>query len=171
MNALDRFHIDIFKLSNSTHSYEFEFNDKFFAEIENSIVEQGSGEVVITLDKNESFIKMTINITGKIELTCDRSLDLFDFPINVDKEIIFKYGEEEIELDDNIVMITRDTQRLNLAQYIYEFIGLEIPMKKLHPRFNDESEEDEMVYTDEETKNDDNSEATDPRWEALKKLK
>ncbi|QSE96987.1 YceD family protein [Fulvivirga lutea] len=171
MNALDRFHIDIFKLSNSTHTYEFEFNDKFFAEIENSIVEKGAGNIHITLEKNESFIKMTIKITGKIELTCDRSLDLFDFPLNVDKEIIFKYGEEEIELDDNIVMITRDTQRLNLAQYIYEFIGLEIPMKKLHPRFDNESEEDEMVYTDEVKDNEDDSETTDPRWEALKKLK
>ena len=97
MNVLDRFHIDIFKLSNKAHNYEFEFNDKFFAEIENSIVENGHGNIAITLDKNESFIKMTIKITGDIELVCDRSLDVFDFPIDVNKEIIFKYNKKNID--------------------------------------------------------------------------
>ena len=43
-------------------------------------------------------------------------------------------------------------------------------MKKLHPKFQDESDDDEMIYisdADEQSQ----EESTDPRWEALKKLK
>ncbi|HRX00449.1 MAG TPA: YceD family protein, partial [Cyclobacteriaceae bacterium] len=59
-----------------------------------------------------------------------------------------------------------------LGQLVYEFIGLAIPMKKLHPRFQeeDETEEGKMVYsssTDEEQK----EEEVNPMWDKLKKLK
>lgn len=171
MNELDRFHIDIYKLSNSRHEYDFTFDNNFFIEQEESLIEKGSGDIHIILDKNESFIKMAISINGQVELICDRSLDPFDFNIEIDRSIIFKYGEEEKELDDDVIMITRDTQRLNLAQYVYEFIGLEIPMKKLHPRFENDNTDDELVYSDMDQKRDDNDADTDPRWETLKKLK
>ena len=171
MHELDRFHIDIYKLSNSTHEYDFEFNDVFFDAIEESIVEKGSGKIDIVLTKNDSFIKLTMKINGQVELTCDRSLETFDFPLEVNSDIIFKYGDEEVELDDEVYMITRETQRINIAQIAYEFIGLQIPMKKLHPKYDNSSEEDELVYFDDEKENEENSSAFDPRWEALKKLK
>lgn len=174
MRALDRFNVDIFKLSNATHQYDFEFDDTLFGEFDDSFVDKGQGKVIVALEKNESFIKLTMTIDGKIELQCDRSLDMFDFPIHIERSVIFKYGEEEQELDDEIVIITRDKQRLNLAQYIYEFIGLEIPMKKLHPRFEDDTTDDELIYsseTEDEQSDSDNSTDIDPRWEKLKKLK
>ena len=169
MKETDKFQIDIFKLKNAKHEYDFEFDSNFFASFEGSIIEKGHGSIRVLLDKTESFITLTITISGVVELICDRSLDPFDFSIESSRSILFKYGEEEKEIDDEIIMITRSTQRLNLAQYFYEFIGIEIPMKRLHPRYVDETEEDEMVYTDENTGNKDR--AADPRWAALKKLK
>ena len=35
-------------------------------------------------------------------------------------------------------IIQRDTAWLELGQYIFEFIALAIPIKKLHPRFQEE---------------------------------
>lgn len=170
MKELDKFQIDIFKLKNSKHDYEFEFDSNFFAEFEGTTVEEGHGNVFATVDKTESLIKLTIKINGVVKLKCDRSLDDFDFPLVTNKSILFKYGEEEKEIDDEIIMITRSTQRINLAQYIYEFVGIEIPMKKLHPRYTNETDEDELVYTD-EAENEEKENAADPRWAALEKLK
>ena len=72
--------------------------------------------------------------------------------------------------------ISRDTVSLELGQYIYEFIALAIPLKKLHPRFQEEADEGDaegkIVYSSSaeptETKN---GEEIDPRWNILKKLK
>ncbi len=88
----------------------------------------------------------------------------------------FKYGEEFKELSEEIIQIPFDTQKLNVAQYIYEFIGVQVPMKKLHPKFRKEEEDEDddtntkLIYKsdlleDEDTFN------TDPRWDALKKIK
>jgi uncharacterized metal-binding protein YceD (DUF177 family) len=55
---------------------------------------------------------------------------------------------------------------------MYEFIALEIPIKKLHPRFEDETEdgtEGKIIYTSSTGQPDE--ETIDPRWEKLKKLK
>lgn len=170
MRGLDQYNIDIYKLSNAEHEYDFEVADEFFTYFEGSRIEHGKATVHVTLDKRETLITMSISIEGTIELICDRSLDSFDMPIHVDEDVIFKYGEEEKEIDDNIVMITSDTQRINIAQLIYDLLGIQIPIKCLHPRYQDENDTDEIVYTDQSEENDTTDEAVDPRWEALKKI-
>ncbi len=172
MKGLEGFNIDIYKLSDGLHNYQFEIGNSFFEAIEDSLIKKGKGVVEVELTKNDSFIKLDFDIKATLELTCDRSLDLFDFDIDGNHSMIFKYGEEDQEIDDEVVVITRNKQRINVAQYIYEFIGIEVPMKKLHPRYEDTDGEDELVYsskkTEKETKED---EPIDPRWEKLKGLK
>lgn len=175
MKDLNKFNIEIFKLSNGKHEYDFEIDETFFKHFENSPVENGKVEVLAVLDKRETLIEISFRFAGAITLTCDRSLDLFDFPINLSEKQIFKYGEEEVEIDDEISMITKQTQRINVAQFIYESICLSIPFKKLHPRYKDsayEEEEGTMIYRDKAAE-DTEEEAgnTDPRWDILKNLK
>ena len=38
----------------------------------------GNFKATVVLNKNETMIQMMYKITGSVELTCDRSLDLFD---------------------------------------------------------------------------------------------
>ena len=162
--------INIVGLHNKVHHFEYEIGDAFFAEYGTDLLNKGDFTVHVTLDKHETFLETRFRIVGTATLTCDRSLDAFAYPIEIDKMVIFKYGEETKEISDEVMMIHRDTVSLELGQYIYEFIGLAIPMKKLHPRFEDESEEeDTIVYSSAPEEN--AGEETDPRWEKLKKLK
>lgn len=178
MSELEKFNIDIYKLPNATHNYQFEIGNSFFEAFENSIVEKGKGKVNLVLEKTDNFIKLDFQINATIELECDRSLDLFDYPIHSENTLLLKFGDSEEEINDEIMVIPHEKQRINLAQYIYEFIGLSIPMKKLHPRYEDESEEDELIYSSEDqapdapdNKDQDSDEDIDPRWQKLKKLK
>ena len=115
-------------------------------------------------------ITVNLFIDGSVDLECDRSLEHFDYPISVNKEIIYKYGDEEKELSEDVFVILKGEQEINIASFLYESISLEIPMKKLHPKFQDDSDDNEVIYKSEFT--DESQEAsTDPRWEALKKLK
>ena len=77
-------------------------------------------------------------------------------------------------MTDEIIVIPRDTATLELGQYIYEFIALAIPLKKVHPKFQDDAEDEsggKIVYTSEATEERNDEEETDPRWNILKKLK
>lgn len=173
MRGNRRYSIDIIGLKNGEHLFEYEIGEAFFQEFEQSPVEQGTLKVSAKLEKTERMLTLWLTLEGTVVLLCDRSNDPFDHPISATQKVVFKYGDEEKELGDEIFMIPFDTQKLELAQFIYEFIVLEIPMKKLHPRFlEDETYEDEIVYMAEEADEDNSGEEkVDPRWEALKKLK
>ncbi|NQZ75917.1 MAG: DUF177 domain-containing protein [Ekhidna sp.] len=169
MKDLRAYKIEIFGLSNKTHEFEFFFDNDFFPHFENSLVSKGKGTCNITLTKSDSMITLDTSISGSIELECDRSLELFDFPISTKREIIYKYGYEEKELSEDVFVILKSEQEINIAKFLYELISLEVPMKKLHPKFESEEENDELIFSSNVEQKDD--QVIDPRWEALKKLK
>lgn len=172
--VLKDYSIDIFGLKNSKYNYQFYFDNKFFELFENSPIEKGKGSVELTLHKSYTFIKLDFYINGNIELICDRSLDKFLFPLDLENSMILKFGEENKELTDEIEMIPWESQSINVAQFIYEFIGLAVPMKKLHPRYEKEDEwHGDMIFTTRDENQEEKKEKTeiDPRWNVLKDLK
>jgi uncharacterized metal-binding protein YceD (DUF177 family) len=184
VKELQKYDIDIFKLSDKQHVYTFESGDSFFELFEHSLLHKGQLHTQLVLDKSPTMLQLHFHIAGSVELTCDRTLEPFDYPLEIDRQLILKFGEENKELTDEIEIITRDTQRINVAQYIFEFIGLSLPMKKLHPRLANEkmeveTEESVLVYssaapgdTEASPSNaEDEDSSIDPRWQALKKLK
>lgn len=167
---MEAYRINIVGLSNKVHRFEYEIGDRFFGQYGNDLVQRGSFKVSVLIDKHETFLEARFHIRGVAELICDRSLEPFDYPIEVEKMIVFKYGDENKEMSDEIMLIHRDTVSLELGQYIYEFISLAVPMKKLHPRFNEDDSDDGKIIYRSEAENE-NKEEIDPRWEKLKKLK
>lgn len=172
------YRVNIVGLANKVHHFDFEMGNDFFEKFGTELLTEGSLKADVALDKRETLIDATFVIDGSVKLVCDRSLDTFDQPIHTKKKLVFKYGETDEELSDEIVVIRRDTDSLELGHYIFEFIALEVPMKKLHPRFRDEEAEDDdsegkIIYTSKPSPDDDRTdgEDIDPRWDVLKKLK
>ncbi|MDX5423154.1 MAG: DUF177 domain-containing protein [Hymenobacteraceae bacterium] len=182
MKKLRDYEINIAKLSNKKHEYEFEMDDSFFDLFGKEIILGGKLLAHVELDKTESLLTFNIDIKGHVRLTCDRSLEEFDHPVDVQETFRIKYGPENAELDDDLWQITSGTQSVNIAQHLYDYIGLSLPMKKLHPRFveeldeeDEDSEEDILIYSsrtagDGDDEDEDDDDDTDPRWDALKNL-
>lgn len=169
-----RYEIDVFKLKNGRYTYNFKVEDDFFEKFENSPVSGGKGDITIDLDKQENMIHASISISVAVPLICDRSLKDFSYLVEERKEIVYKYGEQEEEIDDELIVITRNTQRIDLSQLIYEFICIALPMRRIHPDHADDSDENELIYRSEESGKDqgnDGDDPVDPRWSKLKDLK
>lgn len=178
MNALREYDINIVGLENKRYEYDFESGDAFFAALEQELIRRGQVQTHVVLDKSETMIRLDFHLVGTVEQTCDRSLDEYEEPVETRQMLLLKFGDHNEELSDEIELIERNTATINVARYIFEFISLSLPMKRLHPRFRDEEElEDEesnvkLIYssgpaTDEE---DNDEPTTDPRWAALRKL-
>ncbi|MCP4460328.1 MAG: DUF177 domain-containing protein [Cytophagales bacterium] len=163
------FQVNIPSLKLGHHQFQYEINDEFFGQFENSLVDKGNGKVELNLKLSETMMVLDFNLDLKVELVCDRSLDTFSYPIKTQEELIVKFGEENEELSEELIVISEDTQLLDVAPYIQEYIGLSIPMKKLHPRY-DGKETPPLIYQT-EVNEEESKDEIDPRWEALKKLK
>ena len=106
-NGRREYQIDIYSLSNDLHEYDFEINDILLSTPVNSILERGKGTCHIKLQKSETMITLHFSIDAKIELTCDRSLDKFQHPIELEEDVMVKFGEEEkvLKLCRNFLII------------------------------------------------------------------
>ncbi len=165
------FEIEIFNLENKQYTYDFVVDKDFFKSQEGSVIEEGGATVHVVLDKSDAFFDLLFMIEGEVGLVCDRSLEKFNAPISINEKLICKYGQEELEIDEQVIQITKSTQMIDLSQYIYEFISLSIPMKKLHPKFEDEEDNDDglLIYSSKDDEAADKK--IDPRWGKLKDLK
>lgn len=174
MNKTKDFDIHILKLSENKHEFNFEIDDSFFQMFENSLLDKGSLKSKVVVDKNAARLEFNFHIEGNVALICDRSLDSFNKSIKADHTIIFKFSDKHAELSEDVYQIPHGEQKINVAQFIYEFISLEIPMRKLHPRYDldemDADEEGEIIYTSEKEDSDKESNDIDPRWKELNKL-
>lgn len=163
------FSINLYQLDNKQYTYEYLLNTAFFDFYPESLIENAEGEAQLVLDKSPTMMQLHFDINARIELVCDVSLKAFWHPIHVEKDVIIKFGDEDKELSEDVRVIHMDTQQINIADYLYEFASLEIPMKKVHPDLED-AERPDMAYTS-SSPEENTSDEIDPRWEALKKLK
>lgn len=184
MKELHKYDIGIAKLSNKQHVFEFDLGNSFFELFDQSIMNGGNLKAQVALDKTELLVTLAFHIKGDLFLTCDRTLEEFAFPVDTHETLLVRFGAQELELADDVIQITPDTNTLNVAQHIFDYLGLSVPMKKLHPRClgedSDTDEDAEVIHifstsTDrggagegEEGGDDDLS---DPRWDALRKIK
>ncbi len=173
MDLLNTYKINLVSLQNGLHEYEFEVKDEFFSNFEDSFISQGDVIVKLNLTKQINLLIAEFNIEGSVKVICDRSLEEFDCPLNTTYTVHFKYADDFEEISDEIIHIPFGLPQLNLSQYIYEYIGLSVPMRKIHPKFadDDSDEEFEEIYSSDDDSEDDIDNEVDPRWAALKNLK
>lgn len=180
------------------HDFEFEITDKFFEEIEYSIIHSGNVQVLLTLEKKETMLIGQFTIEGVVNTSCDRCNDPIEVPVKGSYQLIFKFGNEP-EFDESLVVLHPDAYEIDLRDNIYEFITVSLPTRVIHPKgeCNEEmiallkeysgttqSEEDDEDLDDEDWDEDDwddddwddeeeedgDDDPIDPRWSALKNL-
>lgn len=154
------------------HAFDWKVDASFFEELNPDLLEDADLKVGLILKKSETMIEADISITGSVVLACDRSLKLFSEELSIDETVYFKYGEEPQELSENIQIIHFNEESIDFSQLIYELVSISIPMKRLHPDYREEDEDDYWVYVvdDEDESEEQSSESIDPRWAALQQL-
>lgn len=176
MNYLSKYEIAFKGLKEGIHYFDYELDDKFFDKFENSEVKKGSLRAEVILTKQSTLMIFEFSIKGMVELICDRCLDAYNQKVNCKSKLFVKFGSEEEEMSEDVIVISRDDFQINVAQYLYELVILGLPIKRIHPAVkNGKSDCDpEMItklneYLIEET-NIEVQEPVDERWNELKKL-
>ncbi len=159
-------------LGEGDHDFSFELDRQFFASFEHPEVENGNVLANVQMEKKPGVLALHFTLTGEVEVVCDRCLDRFSTEIETSQIIFVKFGENTGEIEEDVVVIGKDEYEIEVGQFMYEFIILALPYKRVHPA--DEKGEStcdpNMLQKLEahKAKESDLSEQTDPRWDALK---
>jgi uncharacterized metal-binding protein YceD (DUF177 family) len=176
-----------------THEFEFHLDNQFFKNIDGTEFQKGDVMAYVTVTKTAQTHEFDFRFEGVIQVPCDRCLDDMDLPIDTKARLFVKLGKEYSEESDEIVVIPEEEGEINIAWFLYEFIALAIPMKhvhapgkcnkamssKLHKHMartavDDEDDifidDDSVDIPEDEVESGEENQATDPRWDVLKKL-
>ena len=134
------------------------------------------GTIDLSFYRTIHFIRVDFTVEAGVELVCDRSLEPFDYQVDADYEVLFKVDvREETENEDGAVRrFNFNSNTLNIEDEVRDTVLLNIPIKKLHPKYLDEegNPREYKVQSFGDTGEQDKApEIADPRWEKLKKLK
>ena len=177
MNSRREFELAFVGLKPGIHAYDYKITDRFFEAYQQQDFKRCDANVKLFLDKKNGFMLLKFEIDGKMEVICDRCgnslpLDLWDeFNILVklvDNHEIMNQQEE----DPDVYYIGRNESHLHIADWIYEFINLSIPIQRMC-----REEEIGGPYCNKEVLdmlkklNDKESKPENPLWKGLEKFK
>lgn len=132
------------------------------------------GTIHIEFNRTLHFIRTKFEIDAMVELICDRSLEPFEYDVHQKYEVLFKAEAIEESADENGAIRNYDhaNKQIDLEQDVRDTILLNLPTKKLHPRYLDEEGNPKEAFNEKfGDVSDTDEEKTDPRWDALKDLK
>lgn len=135
MSRRREFEIAFVGLKPGVHAFSYEINDRFFEAFQQQDFRHCKAVVNLQLDKKSSFMLLKFEIGGSLEVTCDRCNNTLPLELWDEFTITVKMVEEpelmnEQEEDPDVYYIGRGESHLDVADWIYEFINLSIPMQK-----------------------------------------
>lgn len=132
-----------------------------------------NGEVLVHFFKAVRFIQIKFTVEANLKLVCDRSLNRFKKHISDSYKILFNADEDDLMIGEkSATKPIPGSLILDIEDEVRDTIMLNIPVKKIHPKYVDE----QGNLKDFKTKKfgdipESDEENIDPRWEALRKLK
>ncbi len=127
------FIIQIKGLQIGKHKYIFPISGSFFRSFENSQILDAELEAEVTLEKGGGWMNVTADITGDVTVECDRCLDDVKLPMDFECTMAVKFAKsvEDNDGDEFIIMDPTDNE-LDLTQFLYDYVCLNLPLQKVH---------------------------------------
>lgn len=172
MSDLSTYIIPLKSIESYSTTYDYELGEPFFSQVlsEEDDIKGGKLRASVTVKKLSHSFELSFELVGKVSVLCDRCLDEMDIKITTSPVLVVKYGEEHVDVDEELVVIPEKEGTINIAWYFYEYMVLALPMQHIHPKgkCNKEMEANLEKYSTKEIAKEENM--IDPRWEALKNI-
>jgi uncharacterized metal-binding protein YceD (DUF177 family) len=176
------YNIPLRGLSEGAHEFKYTLDNQFFKLIDSdSDLQKGSVDVRLTVKRKTGLFEFLFKLTGTVYVPCDRCLDDMPVEVDADNRLIVKFGKEFSEESDEIVIIPEDEGEINIAWFLYEFISLTVPMKRVHPPGKCNRLMSSKLNKHKVTSDDDDEDLedgapgdeivdSDPRWDSLRDM-
>ncbi|MBO4600606.1 MAG: DUF177 domain-containing protein, partial [Bacteroidales bacterium] len=138
----------------------------------NEELREGKVDFEVVLERRERMLVFTFSFKGMVKTTCDRCLGEMEVPVEGEGHLCVKFSDTETSEDEDVVFLPEGAYQIDLAQWMYEYVVVSMPMQHVHPEgecdpemlkfISNEAEESEVRELGEEE--------SDPRWDALKQL-
>ncbi len=157
-------------MENGEHEFEFILEKEFFELFDEIKDTDGKLLARVILNKSEILITLKINIKGSVQAVCDRCLDEFELPIEAKTEMFIKFGNENEELAENLLVVSDKEDSIDIKGLLYELYMLNYPIQAVHPEIDGQATCNENMLNKLDEYSVDSEDYIDPRWDELRKI-
>ena len=124
-------------LRQGIHEFQYQVDDKFFEAYQPQDFRRCRANIKLTLDKQNGFMLLRFEVGGMLEVSCDRcGSDALPMQLWDEFNVVIRFAEEPVSMneqeeDPDVYYIGRGESHLHIADWIYEFVNLSIPMQRM----------------------------------------
>ncbi len=178
MGGMKAFSIPFSSLKDGSHDFKFQVNDAFFEVFPFSEIKKGNVQVDVNMVKSFHIMTLNIKMKGEVEQVCDRCVSDYRQPVEGDRIMVVHLNADSFEDEDDLISLPESVHALDLSQYLYEYISLLVPSRRVcggNPEGSNECDPEVIKKLEELRAGSDSDEEqnknSDPRWDSLKNLK
>lgn len=158
------------------YDYAYHLDDDFFSEFENEELGEGNVDFAVRLERKERMLIFNFSFHGTLMSVCDRCLGKIEVPVEGKETLCVKFSDTEESDSEDVVILPESEYQIDLAQWMYEYVVVAMPMQKIHPEGMCDPEMEKYIVAEAEEgegqeAGEKPTDEIDPRWEALLKLK
>ena len=106
------------------------------------------------------------DFNGTVETECDRCLGAMSVEVSGKESLYVEFGDEAVDTQrEDMTILRKDETKIDLAQWMYEYVAVAMPMQCLHAEGQCDPEVTKYLVNDEAGK------PADTRWAALEALR
>lgn len=167
---MNSFEIDLRDVKEGMSECSFHADNTFF-ERNTGEIQGGDLQILLSLQRRDTFFELQFSIEGWVSVSCDLCLDAMQQPISVRQTIGCRLSDEAPD-DDETIYVAPEDGVLCIEEIVLELTELAIPIRHVHAPGKCNAAMMNILNEYSVSRRDAGKEqATDPRWDALKKLK
>ncbi len=178
MRDLKEFTIPFVGLKLGEHHFDFTIDNTFFEHFEYDEFNAVAISLDVLLDKKTTFMEFTLTYGGDVDVNCDVTNEPFKESVAGNYHFVVKFADDFNNENEDLLLIPHGSYEVNIQQFIYESIILNLPSRRIHPGIEDGTLQsdilDKLEQLSPKATTQDTEEPqqgpTDPRWDSLKKL-
>ena len=120
-------------LKTGEHVFEYVIDDSFFKGRGYSEIQHAKINTQAALTKGTNLLVFDVKMEGAINVMCDRCGENFDFPVWGERKLIVSLTNDRFDEGDDIISIPFESSEIDISQYLYEYIILLLPQRRIHP--------------------------------------
>jgi len=120
--------------------FSWRADKEFFEKYENTEILDADLSIEVTVEKSGRYIGVDCLLDGSVTTLCDRCLEQLQLPVSEQVLLSVKFGSEPgpgesdlMEGDREVVYLDASDAVLDMAQIIYDYTCLALPMHRVHP--------------------------------------
>lgn len=176
MKDSGKYCIPLKTLKDTVSVFTYTLDKTFFARWEETNVQDGNIEAILTVKKIGDSFEITTNIAGSVVVPCDRCLAPMEANVTAEDTFMVRLEGDDLELIEGVDIVSEHDGKVDLSWYLYESAILSLPLQCVHEIGDcDEAMTAYLVEYEskqqEEEQNEDTEQKTDSRWDGLNSLK